>query len=311
MHDWSQEIEFIRMRSHRAGTPEFRRQLVAGEYLLLCPEIAVLAAPFRAQPVWKRRAIRAFAVGLGTRRAVLVGKSAARILGIPVLGNDEPVTVALPEGGRPPTRRWPTGVRYRRAVLPDDQILEENGIRVTHVIRTAVDISRTHGLVEGIIAFDHVLRRYTVTHQWVAAAIDGLGRLRGLSTARRALALADARAESPLESWARAQILVADLPEVTGVEIQVQVLGGRYRVDIRVNGDLVIETDGEVKYDGSTGIAPEEQMKRDRVRDRALTNAGIPRMHVTWADLATVIDGESRFIHQLRDTLQKLARRAA
>lgn len=311
MRDWSSEIEFIRMRTHRAGTPSFRRELRAGEFLLLCPEIAVPDAAFRAFPRWEQQAIRAFAVGLGSRKAVLVGKSAARLHGIPVLGNREPATVVLPGGGRPPVKQWPTGVQYRRALLPKEQVMEEHGVRVTRIIRTVVDVCRYHGLVDGIVAFDHVLTLPTMSRELAAALLDDLGRMHGLGVARRALTLADPRAESPLESWARAQILTADLPEVTGVEPQVPVLGGSRRVDLMVNGVLVVETDGELKYDGSTGVAPAEQMRRDRERDRALSNAGIPRMHVTYADLATMTDGESRFIRMLRETLRGHARRAA
>lgn len=311
VRDWSGEIEFIRMRSRRAGTPAFRRELRQGRFLRLCPEIAVPAVAFRALQPWDQQAIRAFAVGLGSRTAVLVGKSAARLHGIPVLGNEEPTTVVLPGGGRPPVKQWPEGVRYRRANLPQEQVTEVHGVRVTRIIRTVVDICRYHGLVDGIVAFDHVLTLKNMTRQRAAALLDDLGRIRGLSVARRALELADARAESPLESWARAQILVADLPEVTSVEPQVPVLGGRHRVDLMINGFQVVETDGDLKYDGSTGVAPAEQMRKDRERDRALTNAGIPRLHVTYADLATVVEGESRFLRMLRETLQAHARRTA
>ncbi|HHU67811.1 hypothetical protein [Corynebacterium sp.] len=311
MRDWSSDIEFIRMRTHRAGTPSFRRELRAGEFQLLCPEIAVPAAAFEAFPPWEQQAIRAFAVGLGSRKAVLVGKSAARLHGIPVLGFTEATSIVLPGGGRPPVRQWPAGVQYRRALLPEEQYTDQHGVRVTRIIRTVVDMCRYHGLVDGIVAFDHVLAMPSMSRGRAGAMLDDLGRIRGLGTARRALELADPRAESPLESWARAQILIAELPEVTSVEPQVEVLGGEHRVDLMVNGFLVVETDGELKYDGSTGVAPAEQMRRDRQRDRALSNAGIPRMHVTHADLATVIHGESRFLRMLRETLAALARQSA
>lgn len=303
MRDWGREIEFIRMRSKLAGTAAFRRALAAGHFLRLCPEIAVPAASFRAFPHWEQAAIKAFAVGLGSRRAVLVGESAARLHGIPVLRRGEPVAVALPGGGRPPCRQWPEGVSYRRAELPAEQVLAEHGVRVTRLIRTAVDLSRYRGLVDGIVAFDHILSLQNMSRERAFAMLDDLGRLRGLDVARRALDLADARAESPIESWARAQILVADLDEVTSVEPQVWVLDGQYRVDLWVNGSLVVETDGDLKYDGSTGVEPKTQMKRDRERDRALMNAGIPCLHVSYADLATTVGGESRFIRMLRESL--------
>lgn len=307
MQNWHNRIELIRMRSHRAGTPAFRAELARGRFTLLCPEIAVPTKEFAALRVWERQEVRAFAVGLGARKAVVVGKSAARLHGIPVLGWNEPVTLALPGMSRPPRGQWPEGVDYLKAALFPEHVTEHHGVRVTRIIRTAVDLARYHGVIDGIVAFDHVLAMPGMTRARAERAIGQLGRMHGLKAARRALELADPRAESPIESWARAQILTAELPEVTSVELQVAVLGGRYRVDILVNGCQVVETDGELKYDGvSTGVAPEEQMRRDRERDRTLTNAGIPRLHVTHADLA-----EGRFIGMLCEALRAHATQAA
>lgn len=307
MQNWHDRIELIRMRSHQAGTPAFRAELARGRFTLLCPEIAVPTQEYAALRVWERQELRAFGVGLGTRKAVVVGKSAARLHGIPVLGWNEPVTLSLPGLSRPPRGQWPQGVEYRKAALFPEHVTEHHGVRVTRIIRTAVDLSRHHGVIDGIVAFDHILAMPGMTRARAEETIDQLGRMRGLQAARRALELADPRAESPIESWARAQILTAELPEVTSVELQVSVLDGRYRVDILVNGFHVVETDGDLKYDGvSTGITPEEQMRRDRERDRALTNAGIPRLHVTHADLA-----EGSFLGMLRDALRAHAAKAA
>ncbi|AKK09037.1 hypothetical protein HCH15_04515 [Corynebacterium testudinoris] len=305
MRDWRQEIEFIKLRSARAGTPKFTRELAQGKMIALCPEIAVHREAFEGFTWWDREAIRAFAVGLGARKAVVVGKSAARLHGLPVLGRNAPVELCLPGTPRAPQRaQWPRGVVYRYTQLWDEHIVEEAGVRVTRLIRTAADLARFEGIADGILAFDAILRMDQMTKPAARQYLDGLGRMKFGARAIRALELADAKAESPAESWARAQILLASLPEVTSVEVQPQLLGGRYRGDLLVNGRLVVETDGEQKYDGvTTGVEPREQMRKDRERDRALTNAGIPRLHVTWADLASREGEHSRFIGMLRRAL--------
>ncbi|GAB2513115.1 hypothetical protein [Corynebacterium atrinae] len=306
MRDWRQEIEFIKLRSARAGTPKFTRELAQGRFIALCPEIAVPAEAFESFTWWDREAIRAFAVGLGARRAVVVGKSAARLHGLPVLGRNAPVELCLPGASRAPRQaQWPRGVVYRYTQLWDEHIVEEAGVRVTRLIRTAADLARFEGVADGILAFDAILRMDQITKPVAMQHLDGLGRMKFRSRAIRALELADGRAESPAESWARAQILLVDLPEVTSIEVQPKLLGGRYRGDLLVNGYLVVETDGEQKYDGATtGVEPREQMRKDRERDRALTNAGIPRIHVTWADLAASNGDHSRFIQMLLRALR-------
>ncbi|MDO5669150.1 MAG: hypothetical protein Q4G50_04025 [Corynebacterium sp.] len=125
----------------------------------------------------------------------------------------------------------------------------------------------------------------------------------GIRTARRAFELADPRSESPLESWGRAQILAADIPGLHSLQLQVDVLDGDHRVDLLLNERTVCELHGDIKYDGSTGTPLIEQMKKDRRRERRIHNAGYPLIHAEYADLATMVGKESRFIGMVRESL--------
>lgn len=84
---------------------------------------------------------------------------------------------------------------------------------------------------------------------------------------RRMRRLLDARAESGLESILRVALVLAGLR----VEVQV-VIRGVGRVDLVVNGWLVIETDGDSWH------STRSQRERDRARDAALVLRGM-RQH--------------------------------
>lgn len=237
------------------------------------------------------------AVGLCTHRAVLVGRSAARVHGIPVPGRDEFVELNLPgRNSRRPRREWPEKVVYRAARLHEDEVAVVGGLRVTTIVRTAADVARFHGLVAGIVAFDAVLAMRNMSRGRAEHLLGMLGRVTGIRTARRALALADPRSESPLESWGRAQILEAGLPGIEELAVQVEVLGGRHRVAVELHGDL--------KYDGqTTGVDPVTQMSRDRERERLIQNAGYSLVHATYPDLV-----EGRFLGKVREALARKPR---
>ncbi|MCS5479209.1 hypothetical protein NYP18_06025 [Corynebacterium sp. YIM 101645] len=287
MRDWAAECPVIHLPAVDTLDRELRRRLAAGEYVRLCPEMVVEKQRWEGLAGWQQDEARVQAVGLCTHKAVLVGRSAARVHGIPVPGRDEFVELNLPgRNSRRPRQEWPEQVVYRAASLGQEEITTVKGLRVSTIMRTAVDIARYHGVVAGIVAFDAVLAMQYMSRSRAENMVELLGPVRGISTARRALALADPRSESPLESWGRAQILAADLPGLETLQVQVPVLEGRYRLDLLLNGHLAVELHGEIKYDGqSTGVDPVMQMKRDRERERLLQNAGFMLVHATYADL--------------------------
>ncbi|GAB3807102.1 hypothetical protein GCM10028798_30920 [Humibacter antri] len=84
---------------------------------------------------------------------------------------------------------------------------------------------------------------------------------------RRMRTLLDARAESGIESILRVALVLA------GMRVDVQVrIPGCGRVDLVVNGWLVIETDGDAWH------STRSQRERDRARDAALVLRGM-RQH--------------------------------
>lgn len=273
MHDWSTECPMLHLPAVDTLDRELWRRLAAEEYVRLCPEMVVEKQRWEELAGWQQDEARVQAVGLCTHKAVLVGRSAARVHGIPVPGRDGFVELNLPgRNSRRPRRHWPEQVVYRAAALGEEEITTVNGLRVSTIMRTAVDIARYHGLVAGVVAFDAVLAMPYMSRSRAEHMLGLLGPVRGINTARRALGLADPRSESPLESWGRAQIVTTDLPELRTLEVQVPVLEGRYRLDLLLNGHLAVD--------------PVAQMKLDRERERLLQNAGYAFVHATYPDLA-------------------------
>nr|WP_274707368.1 DUF559 domain-containing protein [Corynebacterium curieae] len=77
--------------------------------------------------------------------------------------------------------------------------------------------------------------------------------------------------ESPYESNLRALII----ERFSQVKIEPQKpLLGKYRADLCLDGWLVLEVDGDAKYDGTYGEAPAHVIKRQIKRQRALENRG-------------------------------------
>lgn len=288
LRDWAAECPMVHLPAVDTLDRKLWRRLAAGEYVRLCPEMVVEKQRWEELAGWQQDEARVQAVGLCTHKAVLVGRSAARVHGIPVPGRDKFVELNLPgRNSRRPRQEWPEQVVYRAAALGEEEITTVNGLRVSTIMRTAVDVARYHGVVAGIVAFDAVLAMPYMSRSRAGNMLEQLGPVRGINAARRALASADPRSESPLESWGRAQIVTADLPELQTLEVQVPVLAGEYRLDLLLNGYLAVELHGDIKYDGqSIGVDPVEQMKRDRQRERRLQNAGFSLVHATYADLA-------------------------
>ena len=88
---------------------------------------------------------------------------------------------------------------------------------------------------------------------------------------RKAIEHAYGGSESPYESYLRA-LIIERFPQAK-IEPQKPLLG-KYRADLCLDGWLVLEVDGDAKYDGTYGEAPSHVVKQQIKRQRALENRG-------------------------------------
>lgn len=223
--------------------------------------------------------------------AVLGGRSAAYLLGAESLvDSSSPVEVIVPEHGRfGPV----TGLRVRRAPLPDSDVRSVGRYSCTTPVRTALDIARLEQLPESVVALDVLLARGLVLPGRLAEAAACLLPARGTRRARRAVDLADERSESPPESMLRVRLRLAGLTPVP--QYVVRDAAGHFvaRVDLAFPEQRVA-----IEYDGAWHGKP-GQLAHDRRRLNALVAAGWTVLHITAADLhdpAAVVDAVRRLL---------------
>src|SRR5690348_3185339 len=209
-------------------------------------------------------------------RAAFSGRTAAWIHGLDVSPCDPiEVTVArdLPVRSR-------SGVRLRRACLPESDLTVHRGFRVTTALRTACDLGSCADLVEGTVALDMALHTGIVDMSALNRYVDGNAGTKGIKRLRRAVGLAEPRSESPMETRLRVALIKARLP---APEAQVDLCddSGRFlaRVDLYYRDvRLVIEFDGQNH---------KERLVPDLRRQNALVNAGYQILRFTAADIRT------------------------
>jgi very-short-patch-repair endonuclease len=233
------------------------------------------------------RRLHAVAVGAIIKRnpdLVASHESAAYLHGIDALlptGITVP-PVTLTRSAQEPSRSLVRGALIRAAKLPRDHVTTALGIPVTTAARTVMDIARTTGFMEGVVAADSALCRHAAIKVEFAVVLQDCAQWRGIVRARQVLDFADARAESALESVARVRFAEFRLPPP---DLQVNIRGAQGfigRVDFCWQAYRTIaEADGALKY---------EEQSRDRARaqlarDEKFHDAGWGTFHFTWREI--------------------------
>ena len=226
--------------------------------------------------------------------------SAARALALPML---EPrrvlVHVTRPGVGGSRTEH---GVKHHLArVSPRSRAVVE-GLAITGLARTGLDMAREHGLMCGLVVLD-ACRRRGMTEQDAAAELALMRSWPGVRTARTALALSDGRAESPGETLLRLLVHEMGLGPIRP-QFAVPLPAGAAWCDLVV-GRHAFEFDGRVKYlpvsDGGLATRSASEVVWDeKVRERGIASLGMGISRVTWEDV--------RFGDRLPDELEIFAR---
>lgn len=236
-------------------------------------------------PYVGRPLLLARAAGLTARRGwVLSHDSASHLLGLPVLHAAEaPVHLTRPGW----TGAWTEyGVKHHLARFAPDQVVESQSVRALDRARTAVDMGREHGFRQGLVSCDAALRcGVTRTQLEEAAAI--MDNWPGVRAARRAIALADAGAETALETLARELVWEAGIGD-PDTQFPLWTSRGLVWCDLQV-GNHVIEADGRLKYaspeHGGLSDDPARTVWEEKLRERAVTDRGVVVTCVVWEDL--------------------------
>lgn len=175
------------------------------------------------------------------------------------------------------------------------------GTRTVSLALALVQTAAWSGIEAGVCSMDDALHGGRCTVADLSQAID---RLQPQRRARAAAALArvDQASESVGESRTR---LVLEALGFTPVS-QAVIRDGSWvaRVDFLVDGAVVVEFDGLVKYEGHTG---REALAREKARESRLVELGYEVVRVVWADLAD----PARLAARLRQAQARARARAA
>ena len=126
-------------------------------------------------------------------------------------------------------------------------------LRTTSPERTVVDLAREHGVEFGVVAADYLLHEELRTERELTRELESCRGWPGVRAAREAIAFADGRSESVLESRSRLALHRWGLP---APEPQARI-GNEWgsfigRVDFYWDEFGVVgEADGDLKYEGT------------------------------------------------------------
>jgi hypothetical protein len=201
---------------------------------------------------------------------VITGRSAATLRGIPLARAIDPVEIVTPLETR---IAWRSGLDVRRSDLIAGEFTPWLGIGLATPLRTSLDLLLDRPLPDAVADLDAVLRAGMVSFHAVREMVSERSD-RGIVTARRAVELADPRAESRPESRVRVYLMLDGLsPEPQYLVCDEH--GVIARVDLGFPRQrLAVEYDGE--WHGEW-----RQISSDRERLNRLQAAGWKVLFIT------------------------------
>ncbi|MQA97837.1 MAG: hypothetical protein GEV11_25640 [Streptosporangiales bacterium] len=275
-----------------------RRLVESGEWTRLRRGIYVESWRLDAGDARRVHVLRVAAalLALNFPGAVCSHESAAVLHGIALLTPPQDgVTLTRPPGA-PSRDRW-GDVVIRRAALPPGHVCEVDGVPVTSPARTVVDLARKLPFRAAVVSVDSALGRRTTSEAHLAAMIEACRGWRGIAAATEAVAAANPRARSPLETLGRLMCAEAGLPSPkVGVYIgddrspytEADLYWPEYGV--------IVLLDGVFKYND-----PRTNRKEKLIQER-LENDGFIVVRLTWEDIT---HHQARSLERIRQAFRR------
>lgn len=185
--------------------------------------------------------------------------------------------------------RTEAGICHHTGRLGDDCVQDIDGVTVTSVARTVIDVARTSSFEAGVVLADSALRSGS-TRDDLQAQLHACADWSGARLARRVVSFADGGAESVGESLARLAFAEQGLPPP---ELQVELYQPSGTLCARTDFAFldhwtVAEFDGKRKYyrdladhEDPGEIVWREKRREDEIRERF----GFEVVRVTWSDV--------------------------
>lgn len=220
--------------------------------------------------------------------AVLSHLSAGVLHGLPIMASrlDQVQWTRNRRGGG----RSDPQVHIYAAPIEAHEIVLLDGIAVTSLERTVIDLARHLPFAEAVMAADAALR-LGLDRSRLADSLESARRRPGSGRARRVVAFGDGRSESAGESWSRVEFARIEMPpshlQYEVIDRNGELIG---RTDFCWEEEGVLgEFDGLVKYEKllrpgerASDVVVREKIREDRLRDE---NWGLIRW--IWRDIST------------------------
>lgn len=186
------------------------------------------------------------------------------------------------------------------ADLPNEDVVELDGIRVTNLNRTVADLLRGLTFPEAVMIVDAAMTKGLD----IGNVSFGIGAGRGHRRAIEALEFGDGRSESAGESRSRALMRMYNLP-VPLLQPELRTEGGLFvaRVDfLWPENRLVGEFDGASKYRDKAGQNETTAVVlREKCRENDIRRLGYDVIRWTWREL----DDAATWACMIRKSLQQ------
>lgn len=181
-----------------------------------------------------------------------------------------------------------THLRVRNTALLREHITELEGLPVTTLERTICDVARLSPFEWGVAAADAGLRASADVAE-LHRILRLHPRLQRVSVAKRAIAVADGRAESPAESLSRVQMMRWNVPAPV---LQYEVIDENGVLVARTDFGwpelgLVGEVDGKAKYGRllKPGEKAEDAVMREKRREQEIRRQGLWPIRWGWKEI--------------------------
>ncbi|MEV7648696.1 hypothetical protein [Arthrobacter sp. NPDC089319] len=258
-----------------------------------------ISAPFwRSLKSWERDTWIVRAHHLTTRSALVYSHvSAARLWGFDVW--NAPTEIHVAQRSRHGDNS--VGVVRHKMTIPADQLVVQDGVRLTTRERTVVDCAKLLPFELATVIADSALRAGAEPKN-ILAIIEEQAGFRNISKARQMMSAASGLSESPGETRLRLKVIGWGFPPPV-LQYELETAHGRYRADmVWPEIRLILEFDGDAKYNG--GVATDSVLLKERKRETSLMEIGWNFIRVRWADLGDDEALRGRLVHAYNKALR-------
>ncbi|MGG7509234.1 hypothetical protein [Plantibacter sp. YIM 135249] len=270
--DVGSQLKFVRDTTRIIGDDStLRRAAVQGSVIRVRPGVYIDTATWEALDRDARYLARIHAVAR-TRRAntpLVSHLSSAALHRLPIAGA-WPAEVHL-TCKRSMTGRRVSGVTRHATGYEGTYPEVIDGVTVTGLARTLVDVAATEPFVRSVPMLDHALRLGWVTVEELLMSVEQRSPFRGARRVRLAIEFADAAAESVAESVSRVNFSRIGAPRPVLQRAWRHPDGRTFRTDFHFEAyDTIGEVDGRGKYKRAEmlhGRTPEDVLWEEKQRE--------------------------------------------